>query len=322
MRVFVTGGSGFIGSRVVDVLLDSGDTVLSFDVKAPIFDSQKKYWMEGDILDSARLDSCLASFAPDTVIHLAARADIYAQKWSDFASIHQGTENLLTAIDRYGKLNKLVNVSTQLVIGPQYTPRSLLDYRSYTMYGEAKAYAEGLILQWQTPVHWFTVRPTNIWGPHHPSFANAIWKYINKRVYLHPDGREPVMRSYGYVQNTAEQIVALMRCQSSQTDRQVFYIADAVMDSAVWVDAFSRALTGKPSRRMKIPLLKTMGWAGDICAKFGMRPPIDSGRVMRMTHSYSVPLERTLALTGTPRIPLEVGVAETVDWLHGIEAKN
>ena len=318
MKVLVTGGSGFIGSNVVDVLLESRDHVLNYDLKAPRVDRHREYWSQGDILDPELLYRCFEGFAPDAVIHLAAKADIYANDWPGFASIHQGTKNLRDVIDRYGNLDTLVNISTQLVIGPEHCPRSLLDYRPYTMYGEAKAFAESLLLQWRSPTHWLTVRPANIWGPYHPSFAGAIWKYIRQRVYLHPDVREPVVRGYGYVRNTAEQVVALMRCDRSQTDRQVFYAGDAVLDSAIWVDAFAVALTGKRSRRMKLPILRAMGWVGDIATKLGIRPPIDSGRVMRMTHSYAVPLEPTLALTGTPRIPLEAGVAETVQWLNGL----
>ena len=319
VRILVTGGSGFIGSHVVEVLLASGDRVLNYDLKAPIFEHHREYWFQGDILDSARLDSGFSGFAPDAVIHLAAKADIQADSWSGFTSIHQGTGSLLDAIDRYGRLDRLVNISTQLVIGPEHQPRSMLDYRPYTTYGEAKAYAEALLLQWRSPTHWLIVRPANIWGPHYPAFANAIWKYIRRRVYLHPDTSKPVMRTYGYVKNAAEQIVALMRCDPSQTDRQIFYVADAVLDSAVWVDAFAFALTGKPSRRMKSPILRMMGWAGDIAGKFGRRLPIDSGRVMRMTQSYPVPLGPTMAFTGTPRINLETGVAETAAWLRSLK---
>jgi nucleoside-diphosphate-sugar epimerase len=318
VKVLVTGASGFIGSNVVDVLLEHGDHVLNYDIKPPRVEQHREYWFQGDILDPAGLDRCFAGFAPEAVIHLAAKADIYANDWPGYASIHQGTKNLLDVIDRYGNLDTLVNISTQLVIGPEHRPRSLLDYRPYTMYGEAKAFAESLLLQWRSVTHWLTVRPANIWGPFHPSFANAIWKYIRQRVYLHPDVREPVLRSYGYVRNTAEQIVALMRCDRAQTDRQVYYAADAVLDSAIWVDAFAVALTGKRSRRMKLPILRAMGRVGDIAMKFGIRPPIESGRVMRMTHNYAVPLEPTLALIGEPRIPFEAGVAETVEWLNGL----
>ncbi len=319
MRVLVTGGSGFIGSHVVDVLLASGDQVLNYDLKAPLFDHHREYWRQGDILDPAGLASSFAAVGPDAVIHLAAMADIYADTWAGFASIHEGTKNLRDAIDGYGRLDRLVNISTQLVIGPEYQPRSLLDFRPYTIYGEAKAYAEALLLQWQSKTHWLTIRPANIWGPYHPGFAKAIWKYIRKRVYLHPDADQPIVRTYGYVKNTAEQIVSLMRRDRSETDRQVFYAGDAVIDSSGWVDAFSVALTGKRARRMNEPVLRAMGWAGDLSAKLGWRVPIDSGRVMRMTHNYPVPLGATLALTGPPRVSLAAGVAETMVWLRGLK---
>ena len=93
------------------------------------------------------------------------RTFIRRDTWAGFASIHEGTKNLRDAIDGYGRLDRLVNISTQLVIGPEYQPRSLLDFRPYTIYGEAKAYAEALLLQWQSKTHWLTIRPANILGP-------------------------------------------------------------------------------------------------------------------------------------------------------------
>jgi nucleoside-diphosphate-sugar epimerase len=316
MTVLVTGGSGFIGSRVMEALERRGLKAINYDIKPPIFPAQSPQWRLGDVTDLERLSEIIAEFQPRSIIHLAAKAEIYAYEWSDFDSIHLGTETLLKAIDGYGKLKSLVNISTQLVIAPGYEPRSLLDYQPYTLYGEAKAYAESLLLQWRSPVHWLTVRPANIWGPHHPSFADAIWKYIASRHYLHPDAREPVVRSYGYVENTAEQIVSLMLADRDLTHRQVFYAADAVLDSAVWVDAFAEGLTGRRARRIPAPLLRTMGRIGDLAQLVGRRAPIDSGRAMRMTQSYPVPLEATHALTGPPRVTLAAGVDASIVWLR------
>lgn len=320
MKVLVTGGSGFIGSHVVDVLLDRGFEVANFDIKPPTFQRQLTHWREGDLLDGPGLKACILAFRPDYVIHLAAKAEIYSTDWADFASIHQGTQNLLDAIDGYGRLKGLVNTSTQLVIGPGEEPRSLLDFRPYTTYGEAKAYAEALLYQWQSAVPWLTVRPANIWGPHHPSFADAIWKYIRQRVYLHPASAVPVTRTYGYVRNTAEQIVGLMQTDPRITSRQVYYVADSVLDSAIWADGFSLALTGRPARRVPPSVLKAMGVAGDIAARLGKRLPMDSGRAMRMTQSYPVPLHRTLELTGSPRVSFDAGVAESIAWLNEAQA--
>lgn len=317
-RVLVTGGSGFIGSRVVELLLQRGFSVSSYDAKPPIFRDHAPYWFEGDVRDRDRLDACFSTFAPDAVLHLAAKADIAATVWDDYDSIHLGTARLLEAIDRYGKLNRLVNISTQLVIGPTYRPRSLLDYRPYTMYGEAKAYAESLLLQWRSAVHWLTVRPANVWGPHHPSLAQAILKQIANGFYVHPATKTPVLRGYGYVRNTAAQIVSLMQSDPAVTDRQTYYAADEVIDFSLWVDAFSEALTGKKAKRIFVPALRAMGLLGDLAAAAGRRIPIDSQRVMRMTMSYPVPLEQTLALCGAPQISFDEGVAETMEWLGSL----
>ena len=61
-----------------------------------------------------------------------------------------------------------------------------------------------------------------------------------------------------------------------------------------------------------------MGWAGDLSAKLGWRVPIDSGRVMRMTHNYPVPGGNAGA-DGTARVSLAAGVAETMVWLRGLK---
>lgn len=321
-KILVTGGSGFIGTNVIDVLLERGWTVANLDIAPPRKQAHRSLWLQGNILDRDRLNAIFAQVRPDAVIHLAAYADVNSREWKDFASIHEGTANVTAAIDADGGVKRFLNTSTQLVIGPGEQAASLVDFHPYTLYGEAKAHAEKALLAWPTDVHWVTVRPTNIWGPHHPGFPSGMWKYIAKGVYLHPDCDEPVCKSYGYVRNTAEQIVTLIEADRAATDHQIFYCADAVIDSSEWVDAFSRALTGRPTRRVPISLLKLMGKAGDLIRRIGIPPPIDSGRVHRMTQGYHVPLEATLALTGAPRVSLEEGVRETVEWLRHPQAEH
>lgn len=317
LRFFVTGGSGFIGRRVIAHLHALKHQTTNFDLRPPRReDAAYSTFSQGDLLDRRRLHSALADSGATHVIHLAAHADISAD-WSGFASIYDGTANLLEAIDRTPDVERLTNVSTQMVIGPGEHPRSVLDFKPYTAYGEAKALAEAHVLQWPSQRHWTTIRPAVIWGPHHPSFAKEIFRHIRARTYMHPMGR-PVMRSYGYVDNTAEQIVALTLAPSDRTYRQIFYAADAVMDSAIWADTFSKILTEKRAKRIPRPVFAAMGVAGDAIKLTGVRSPIDSGRVLRMTTDYPVPLDATFALIGMPRVSFDDGVAETMRWLRDV----
>jgi UDP-glucose 4-epimerase len=75
MRVLVTGGGGFIGSHVVDRLLDKGMTPRIFDLSASPYHSPLEVeTFTGSITDPANLD--LAMRDCDAVIHLAAVADV------------------------------------------------------------------------------------------------------------------------------------------------------------------------------------------------------------------------------------------------------
>jgi nucleoside-diphosphate-sugar epimerase len=318
-KVFVTGGSGFIGSAVTAGLLDRGIELVNYDINPPIRAKHAQLWRQGDLANVEDMVFAMRSLRANAVIHLAARADINASAWPDFSSIHEGTKNLLEAIERHGKIERVVNVSTQLVIGPEHEPRSLLDFRPYTVYGEAKAYGEAALLQWNHSVDWFTVRPANIWGPHHPSGRDAIWKYINSGAYLHPAG-SPVYRTYGYVENTADQIIRLLLADPAHTTRRVFYVADHVFDSFEWAQAFSLALTGRKVRRVPPTLFKSLGLAGEVVKRLGLPSPIDAGRALRLTKSYAVPLEATFQITGPPPVSFEEGLTRTVAWLRSTGA--
>ena len=75
MRVLVTGGGGFIGSHVVDKLIERGDTPRIFDLSASPYHSPLEVeTFTGSITDPANLD--LAMRGCDAVIHLAAVADV------------------------------------------------------------------------------------------------------------------------------------------------------------------------------------------------------------------------------------------------------
>lgn len=315
-RVLVTGGSGFIGTHLVTALVSLGREVVNLDVKPPVLPEHAKYWREIDVIDRDRLVESFREIAPDAVIHLAARANIEITDWSSFTSIHEGTSNLLLAAAGAPTVRRIINTSTQYVAEPGYTPESDTDYRPYTAYGEAKAYAERLFFKEEPRATWLIVRPTNIWGPGHPSFAKSVWRYLAKRWYLHPSVTPPVVRTYGYVGNTVRQYIGLLNAPDDVVHRKVFYLGDSEIDSSKWLDAFSLQLTGKPVRRVPIALLKCFARLGDFLKACRLPSPLDSQRVWRMSTNTTAPLQKTFDVAGPAAITLEDGVAETVKWLR------
>lgn len=75
MRVLVTGGSGFIGSHVIDALLEAGHEIRNYDLRpSPYHDSELAETVLGDLNDHATLVRALDGC--DAAIHLAASADV------------------------------------------------------------------------------------------------------------------------------------------------------------------------------------------------------------------------------------------------------
>jgi nucleoside-diphosphate-sugar epimerase len=206
-----------------------------------------------------------------------------------------------------------VHTSTQFVVRPGVAPPADDYYEPYTVYGAAKAESERLVRSSGLPFAWCIVRPTIIWGPHHPTFADNIWKFIRLGLYLHPSQSPEIMRAFGYVTNAAQQILSVALHGGAG---RVYYVGDATIPYTDWVDGFSVALRGRSAFRVPVSLLKMLGTIGDAVETLGVRAPLNSGRVFRMTTSSMVNLTPTLEVAGEPTISLDEGVERTVDWLH------
>jgi len=86
MRIFVTGGAGFIGSALVrNLIANSEHEVLNFDKLTyagtlttvdSVSDSSRYRFVQGDICDAAAVRAAIAEFQPDVITHLAAESHV------------------------------------------------------------------------------------------------------------------------------------------------------------------------------------------------------------------------------------------------------
>ena len=178
MRVLVTGGAGFIGSHLVDALLDRGDAVAIAD---HLHRSPRPWVGEAlqrgaqlhacDVRDLASVRRAFAAARPDVVMHLAAQVDV-RRSVEDPALDAQvnvaGTVSVLEAALEVGA-GRLVMASTAAVYGD---PRSLpTDERSVmaplSPYGTSKAGAEWYLAQYRRlhGISTVALRMANVYGP-------------------------------------------------------------------------------------------------------------------------------------------------------------
>lgn len=316
MKVICTGGSGFIGTHLIDGFLAKGIEVINVDIKKSHKQVGKAYWRECNILDLDGLEKVFKEFQPTHVVHLAARATMDGTSLDDFRENTVGTANILTVVKKTASISRLIITSTQHVRKPgSGLPQHEEDFAPLGLYGQSKVITEQLTRKADLPCVWTIVRPTTIWGPFHPFLPDGLWKYMKKRYYMHPNN-DTVIRAYGYVKNTAWQILQLLFAPSEAIHRRVFYLGDSLMYQKDWIDAFSSALCGCPARKVPKEILYAMAKIGDGLSRFDIKFPMYEERYRNLTTPNPVPLEPVMTLLGNPPIDFEMAVAETVDWLE------
>ena len=159
MRIFLTGGAGYIGSVCSELLLNEGHEVAIFDNLSEghrrAVDSRAKF-IRGDLADRLQIEAALSSTRPDAVMHFAAYA-LVPESMRDpskyFRNNIANGLNLLDAMVGTG-VQRIIFSSTCAIFGPpERVPIDETAHpRPVSPYGESKLAFEK-ILRWYDEIH-------------------------------------------------------------------------------------------------------------------------------------------------------------------------
>ncbi len=114
-KVLVTGGLGFIGRHLVDLLLARGDSVRILDLAEPTNPIPEVEYIRGSIVDRDLVRHSMKEV--QLVFHLAAIAGLWTRNKRDFIAVNQlGTRNVLEAALATPSLEKVVHTSTESIL--------------------------------------------------------------------------------------------------------------------------------------------------------------------------------------------------------------
>jgi UDP-glucose 4-epimerase len=308
VRYFITGCAGFIGSNLVDRLLQNGHEVIGYDnfstgqeeFLVAAQQSPRFRLIRGDTLDMERLTSAIRG--ADAVFHLAANADVRfgtSQPRKDLEQNTIATANVLEAM-RVHQIRRIAFASTGSIYGePEIfpTPEEAPFPLQTSLYGASKLAAEGLIAAYCAGFDFqgYLFRFVSILGERYTH--GHVFDFY-KQLRDHPEtlqvlGNGRQRKSYLYVQDCLDAM--LLALAKAQGKVNVFNLGTEeycqVDDSVGWICAHlgvspQRTYTGGER-----------GWVGDSPFIF-----LDCARIR--------------ALGWRPRLNIRVGVIRTGRYLE------
>lgn len=260
MRIFITGGGGFLGKAIVRQLVEKGHEVVSYSRQAyPELAALGVIHCQGDLGERTRVIAAMKG--ADAVIHTAAKADI----WGDYLGFYQanvlGTENILVATEHWG-IDKLVYTSSPSVVHPGQGGLEGVDesvpYPEHfeAFYPKTKAIAEQMILKANGPqLATVALRPHLIWGPGDPHFVPRLSQRARAGKLRLVGSKDPLIDTV-YVDNAADaHLLALERLAiDSPIAGKAYFITQ---DEPLPVSEFANRIldaAGLPPVKRRVPL--------------------------------------------------------------------
>jgi UDP-glucose 4-epimerase len=175
MKVLVTGGAGYIGSHVVELLLEKGYEVVVYDnlcagYRAAVH--RDATFVQGDILNEEELRACFAEHTFDGIMHFASHIAVGESMEKPFKFFRDNVVGVMNVLEQAVKhdVKRFILSSTAALFGdPERVPISE-DERLVpgSVYGETKHFAERMLL-WMDRVYglkYCALRYFNACGAH------------------------------------------------------------------------------------------------------------------------------------------------------------
>jgi dihydroflavonol-4-reductase len=319
VKALVTGANGFIGSHLVDLLLNH-----RYDVRCLVRRSSDLRWLRdlpvefvyGDLFDEAALRD--ASAGVDYVFHSAGLTKSKTKEGYFKANV-EGTANLLAAVRKHAPaLKRFVLLSSQTAAGPSPTRIPITEDvvpRPITTYGKSKLQAEAECLRLGSTLPVTVLRLPAIYGPRDKDifeFFNTIGKGLQPMV-----GFKEKYISLLHVEDTVRGV--LMAAESPKAAGQTYFISSSSMYGWREIGNVSRELLGTRVLRIRIPEfgVYVISAFNEFFALFSKKPAlINFEKARDMVQDYwtcdSSKAERDFGYRQA--MSLEEGIRNTIEW--------
>ena len=314
-RIFMTGGSGFIGSHFHEKI--SNDQIINFDKKDP-FDFQKSIFCKGDIREFDSIDKALTKYPCQVILSLAAEhVDFGVTDEGYFKTNEYGTELICKAATKHN-IKKIIFYSSVAVYGDEQLPSNEEIVPEPTrVYGASKLAGEQVLKKWCAEDNTRSVliiRPAVVYGERSVANVYRLIEQILKGRYFHV-GKGDNIKSIAYVANLVEGTLFLADRMQEGKFEIYNYVDDPQMTSKEIAEQIYSILGKKSPMSLPYWLMYTLGLPFDLIIKLtGIDLPISTDRIKKfktMSHHKS---EKLYSTGFKAELSNEQGLKKMVDW--------
>jgi nucleoside-diphosphate-sugar epimerase len=320
MRVLVTGGSGFLGSWVAELLSKDGH-----DVRALVRRSSNRKHLEtlervelavGSVEDSASVAEAMRGV--DAVVHCAGL--VKAKDEAELVRTNvEGTRNLVEAAKAHAPgLKRFVHVSSLEASGPSPSGRPVdVEQESpCTAYGRSKLASEKVVIGAKGSIPVTVLRPGAIYGPRDAEILEAFRSV--KRGLLPTVAGGHARGSFVYGPDCAAACIRAI--EADVPSGSVYFVDDGgdAVSQRAFLEMIEEALGRRALVRMSLPkgLLKTVALGVEAYGKAsGKAVMLTREKANMLLQHFVCESSRTREDLGyRPEVPLREGVRRAADW--------
>ena len=317
MKAFVTGGTGFIGSHLVEALINSDKYS---EVRCLVRSTEK--WLEG--LDYKKINGDLQNLqalsdgleGADVFFHIAAIVKAPTKKEFRHANV-EATEDLVRLAQKKGVKNMVI-LSSLAAAGPSNgSPKTESEpMNPVSMYGESKKEMEARVQNAsQKNDSIKIIRPPAVYGPREDQIYSFFQSFSKGFCPIVGDGNNPRL-SMVYVDDLVNGI--MKAAQKKETGVHTYFISGEGTHSWNEIRGITSKVMGRKALAIKIkPKLvkKAAAVIENVASLFGKYPVVNKEKANELILEWTCSSEKAQKeLDYTPSVSLAEGISRTIHW--------
>ena len=318
--VFVTGATGFIGSHLVDRLLEK-----NCKIKCLVRKTSNLRWLEGkpveyvygNLFDNNVLSEAVKD--ADYVYHIAGVT--FAKKKEDYyRGNSEATKNFIEVCYKTNpRLKRFVFISSQTAVGPSpdsdHPVNEETEYHPITTYGRSKMEAEKTVAEYFDKMKCTVIRAPAVYGQRDVAILE-YFKAMNMGLQaLIGFGEKLVSLIHGI--DLVDGII--LAAESEKAVSQIYFISSEKFYSWNEVGKLTTRIMGKKNITIRIPhfAVYTVGAFAQFFSSFSKKPAIlNIEKCKDITQNYwTCSIEKAKKdLAFKEKIGIEEGIRQTIEW--------